>query len=64
MKKKPVFYGVLQVVAVTLFGYYYVAAGCDMDKEEAMEYDQLVRNKQWQEIIERQKRSHRFHLSA
>ena len=53
MKKKPVFYGVLQVVAVTLFGYYYVAAGCDMDKEEAMEYDQLVRNKQWQEIIEK-----------
>ena len=53
LKKKPVFYGVLQVVAVTLFGYYYVAAGCDMDKEEAMEYDQLVRNKQWQEIIEK-----------
>lgn len=53
LKKKPVFYGVLQVVAVTLFGYYYVAAGCDMDKEEAMEYDRLVRNKQWQEIIER-----------
>ena len=24
LKKKPVFYGVLQVVAVTLFGYYYV----------------------------------------
>lgn len=41
------------MVAVTLFGYYYVAAGCDMDKEEAMEYDQLVRNKQWQEIIEK-----------
>ena len=53
LKKKPVFYGVLQVVAVTLFGYYYVAAGCDMDKEEAMEYDQLVRNKQWQEVIEK-----------
>ena len=32
LKKKPVFYGVLQVVAVTLFGYYYVAAGCDMDR--------------------------------
>ena len=41
------------MVAVTLFGYYYVAAGCDMDKEEAMEYDQLVRNKQWQEVIEK-----------
>ena len=24
-----------------------------MDKEEAMEYDQLVRNKQWQEVIEK-----------
>ena len=51
LKRKPVFYGVLQVAAVALFGYCYVAAGCDMDKEEAMEYDRLVRNKQWREII-------------
>ena len=50
LKKKPVFYGVLQVVAVTLFGYYYVVAGCGLDKGEAMEAEQLGRKKKWQEI--------------
>lgn len=53
LKKKQTLYGTLLTVAVALFGYYFVAAGCDMDKEEAMDYDRLVRNKQWQEIIKR-----------
>ncbi len=53
LKKRQVFYGALQTAAVALAGYYYVADGCDMDKEEAMAYDQLVRNKQWREIIKK-----------
>ncbi len=51
VKRKKGLFGASLMAAVALFGYYYVAAGCDMDKEEAMAYDQLVRNKQWQEII-------------
>ncbi|MCI6213784.1 DUF6057 family protein [Bacteroides heparinolyticus] len=50
--KKRMLYGGVQSVLVALFGCYFVAAGCDMDKEEAMRYDQLVRNKQWREVVE------------
>ncbi|MDR2920179.1 MAG: DUF6057 family protein [Tannerella sp.] len=53
LKKKQILYGTLLTVPVALFGYYFVAAGCDMDKEEAMDYDRLVRNKQWQEVIKK-----------
>lgn len=51
LKAKKRLAGGLLLVGVTLFGGYYVVAGCDMDKEEAMEYDRLVRHKQWQDII-------------
>ncbi|GAB6871428.1 DUF6057 family protein [Bacteroides rodentium] len=51
LQKRRAFYGLLQGVAVVALGYSYISAACDMDKEEAMEYDRLVRNKQWQEVI-------------
>lgn len=50
-KTKKTLAGGLLLVGVTLFGGCHVASGCDMDKEEAMEYDRLVRHKRWQEII-------------
>ena len=53
VRKKALWCGALQVLVVVVGGYYFVAAGCDMDKEEAMDYDRLVRNGQWQRIIEK-----------
>lgn len=52
-KKRKVLYKSLIMLVVSLFGYYYVISGCDMDKEESMEYDYLVRNRQWMNIIEK-----------
>lgn len=51
VKQKKAWYGSLLTVGVGLSGWYVVASGYDPDKEEAMEYDRLVRNKQWQAII-------------
>lgn len=53
VRKKAIWCGVLQALAIAVGGYYFVAAGCDMDKEEAMDYDRLVRNGQWQRVIEK-----------
>lgn len=53
VRKKALWCGALQAFAIAVGGYYFVAAGCDMDKEEAMDYDRLVRNGQWQRIIEK-----------
>ncbi len=53
LKKKQALWGTLLMVVTALVGYYYVSSGCNMDKEEAMEYDRLVRNKQWQAIIKK-----------
>lgn len=53
LKKKQSLFGMLLMTAVGLLGYYSVNVGCDLDKEEAMKYDQLVRNKQWQLIIDK-----------
>jgi hypothetical protein len=51
MKKKRLLYGMFQVLVLVVGGYYFVQTGCDMDKEEIMDYDRMVRDKQWQEII-------------
>ncbi len=53
LKKNLLLCGVLQTLVLAVGGCYFVSAGCDMDKEEAMEYDYLVRNKQWEKIIEK-----------
>lgn len=53
IKKRLFLCGALQTLLIAMGGYYFVSAGCDMDKEEAMEYDYLVRNKQWQTVIEK-----------
>ncbi|ADV42260.1 DUF6057 family protein [Bacteroides helcogenes] len=52
--KKKIFRNVaLQVLMLSAGGYFFILAGCDMDKEEALDYDRLVRNKQWRKIIEK-----------
>lgn len=52
-KKKVFLCGALQVVIIACGGYYFITTSCDMNKEEAMDYDRLVRNKQWVEIIKK-----------
>lgn len=51
VRKRLLLCGSLQILILVVGGYYFVSVGCDFDKEEAMDYDQLVRNKQWHKVI-------------
>lgn len=52
-KKNVHFAIILQSLVLIMSGYVLLSSGADMNKEEAMEYDWLVRNKEWQKIIEK-----------
>ena len=43
----------LQTIALAVISYPYILSGCNLDKEEIMEYDQLARNRQWHRIIQK-----------
>jgi len=53
VRKRREAFVMLQLLLIGVAGFCFVSSGCDMDKEEAMRYDQLVRNKQWRKVIEK-----------
>ena len=48
----------LQVLLLAAGGYRYVASGCNMEKEEALQYDRLARVQQWLKIIAKAEKKH------
>lgn len=54
----PLRTGIILVIAVSVAGYWAVRSGCDMAKEETMEYDYLARNAQWHDIIAKAEKIH------
>lgn len=53
MRKHVSLYMALQTIALAAISYSYILSGCNFDKEEAMEYEQLARNRQWDQIIKK-----------
>ncbi|MDO4162940.1 MAG: DUF6057 family protein [Bacteroides sp.] len=52
-RKNRILYGGIQFLIVLAGGYMWVLAGYDVSKEDALEYDYLVRHEDWQSIIEK-----------